>query len=56
MRHCRPMRKGELDTFNATDFIFKGQGDTDTLCAITEESGAFRASLAIGIDRGDRPT
>ena len=49
-------RKGERDTFNATDFIFKGQGGADTLCAVTEEGGAFRASLVIGIDRGGRPT
>lgn len=49
-------RKGERDTFNATDFIFQRQGGTDTLLNVTEEGGAFRASLVIGIDRAGRRT
>ncbi len=48
-------RKGERDTFNATDFIFKRQGGADTLLTVTEAGGAFRASLVIGIKREGRP-
>jgi protocatechuate 3,4-dioxygenase beta subunit len=48
-------RKAERDTFNATDFIFRGQGGADTLVTLKQEDGSYLASLVIGIDRAGQP-
>ena len=44
-------RKAERDTFNPNDFIFQKQGGSETLVAVEEDSGSYRVSLVIGIDR-----
>ena len=44
-------RKAERDTFNANDFIFQKQGGSETLVAVEQDGGSYRASLVIGIDR-----
>jgi protocatechuate 3,4-dioxygenase beta subunit len=44
-------RKGERDVFNANDSIFQRQGGPDTLATVTEQGGAYRAALVIGVDR-----
>ena len=43
-------RKAERHTFNANDFIFQKQGGAETLVAIEEDRGSYRASLVIGIN------
>lgn len=48
-------RKGERGTFNANDFIFRGQGGADTLVNVKEEGGSYIASLVIGVDRAGGP-
>ena len=47
-------RKAERVTFNADDFIFQKQGGSETLVAVEEDGGSYRASLVIGIDRTRR--
>ena len=47
-------RKAERDTFNTNDFIFQKQGGSETLVAVEEDGGSYRASLVIGIDRTRR--
>ena len=42
-------RKAERDTLNANDFIFQKQGGSETLVAVEEDGGSYRASLVIGI-------
>ena len=44
-------RRAERDRFNANDFIFQKQGGSETLVAVEEDGGSYRASLVIGIDR-----
>ena len=47
-------RKAERDPSNASDFIFRKQGGSETLVAVEQEGGSNRASLLIGIGRSRR--
>jgi len=47
-------RKGERDTLNANDFIFRDQGGAETLVRIDEDGGRYGASLVIGVARSGR--
>jgi protocatechuate 3,4-dioxygenase beta subunit len=44
-------RKGERDTLNANDFIFRDQGGAETVVKIEEDAGRYSASLVIGVAR-----
>ena len=49
-------RKGERDTFNATDFIFRDQDGAKTLVNVEENGGGYGASLVIGVAGGAHST
>jgi protocatechuate 3,4-dioxygenase beta subunit len=44
-------RKGNRDTSNANDFIFRDQGGAETLVKIGEDAGRYSTSLVIGVAR-----
>jgi len=44
-------RKAARDTYNANDFLFRKQGDADTIVTIKQEDGSYLASLVIGVNR-----
>jgi len=44
-------RKGERDTLNSSDGIFRDEGGAQTLANFKEEDGAYLASLVMGVER-----
>ena len=45
-------RRGERDTLNTSDGIFRDEGGAQTLVNLKEENGAYLASLVIGVEGG----
>ena len=45
-------RKGERDTLNSSDGIFRDEGGAQTLVNLKEEDGAYLAALVISFERG----
>jgi protocatechuate 3,4-dioxygenase beta subunit len=45
-------RKGERDTLNSSDGIFRNEGGAQTVVNLTEEDGTYLAALVLGVERG----